>query len=87
MNETPQPPSPLSEADPNSIDELFSRLKNNQIKLMPREISPLPLRKRIETLRLQRLDFTKDYEAHKLEKSLRIRKPKLDLTGNDVIEF
>lgn len=49
--------SPLYEADPKSIDELFSRLENNQIKIMPSEILDLDLSKRVLNLRDLRSKF------------------------------
>ena len=61
--------SPLEEADPNSLDELFLRLSNNQIKLMPKEILEKDFDKKIKDLRSQRLDFTLKYELFLKEKA------------------
>ncbi len=49
--------SPLYEADPNSIDEFFLRLKNNQIQGMPKEILDLDLNKKVKSLRDERIKF------------------------------
>jgi len=65
------PQSPLSEADPTSIDELFSRLANNQIKNMPREILGPSLSERVKALRAQRSQFLID-----LANNVKIKKEK-----------
>ncbi len=63
--------SPLYEADPSSIDELFLRLKNNQIKLMPREILNQDFSKRVTELRRQRIQFLSLQEENDKNRSER----------------
>ena len=71
MSEETKPLSPLYEADPSSIDELFLRLKNNQIKLMPREILFQDFPKRVQTLRADRAKFLNLQEENNKNRSER----------------
>jgi hypothetical protein len=63
--------SPLLEAQVNSLDEFFLRLRNNQIPLMPREILNQNLSLRVKNLREQRQVFTLEYSELLKEKENR----------------
>ncbi len=61
--------SPLYEANPHSLDELFRRLKENSIKNMPREIKPKPLRDRVTELWSQRKEFFRLQALHEITRA------------------
>ncbi len=54
------PSSPLYEADPNSLDELFLRLSEGKIKGLPREITNFSLNLRVAQYRKDRKQFVED---------------------------
>jgi isopropylmalate/homocitrate/citramalate synthase len=77
--------SPLYEANPHSLDELFSRLKSNSIKHMPKEILPKPLSERVKELRTQRSQFFKLEALHAITRA-NAKTSKTSVTKQMIIE-
>lgn len=60
MEELLAQPSPLSEADPESLDELFRRIDLKLAKGMPREITDVEIDRVVDYLRKQRVRFVEE---------------------------
>ena len=73
MTEVPQ--SPLSEADPHSLDELFERINQKLISGMPESITDDDLKPVIIALRAQRVKHLQD-QATKAAKPPKTRQAK-----------
>ncbi len=59
-NPEPETPSPLYEADPESLDELFRRIDAKLILGLPQEITESNIAKVVEYYRKERIRFVQD---------------------------